>query len=131
MKNLLIFTFLFSSISTFAQKLPEHCNQLPYAKVEKKASLKKDLESIMKKDLPADMKTGEFIATFKTYISCEGELVKQMFTDGNMTEDQQSWVAKFLDDSKWNAAIKDDTFVTSTVFIKVEIINSQVKISIL
>ena len=56
MKYVILFTFLLGSLSIYGQETKETCNQLPYAKVEKKAELTMDLEKLIKKEMHASLK---------------------------------------------------------------------------
>ena len=130
MKQLLFLILLISSFSLNAQKLPETCNGLPYAKVDTKASLTSDTESTIKKELPSDMKKGEHNATFKLYVTCKGDIDKHMYQNGDLSEDAQNWMTAIIGKTTWKAAVKDGIYVTSTVFVQVEIKNGQVKVTV-
>ena len=130
MKNLLLLLALSVSVNLLAQKAPENCNDLPYARVDKKASLKNDVEDQIAKDLSGKLKKGDFEATFKSFVSCKGEVDKINYQSGNLDDDQQRWLLDILSKSRWTAAVLKDLYVTSTVFISVKIQNGQVTVSV-
>ncbi|UKN01946.1 hypothetical protein K6119_00250 [Paracrocinitomix mangrovi] len=122
--------FLMIAFSTFAQKVPEHCNQIPFAKVDQNATPKDDLQKLIEKELPKKLKKGDYNATLKLYVNCKGETEKSTYQNGNLDTDQQSWLTNIIDKVKWKAAVREDNYVTSTVFIEVSIINGKASIKI-
>ena len=130
MKRILFLCLLMLSCSTFAQKMPEECNEMPYAKVDQKAELTSNTEKQLKVTVPADMKKGEFNASVKCYVTCEGTLESISYHKGDFSEDQQEWLIDVINDSEWKAAVKEDVYVKSTVFLQVEMKNGQVKLTV-
>lgn len=130
MKQLLtLFVFSLSAI-VFGQKTPEKCNDLPYVKVDKKVVLTSNTQKQLKKTVPSDMKKGEYTASVKCYVSCQGMLDDFSYHKGDFSEDQQAWLLDVINDTEWTAAVKDDIYVTSTAFIQVVIKNGKVEVTL-
>jgi len=126
--TLIVFGF---SIAGFTQDKKEDCGQLPYAKVDDKAEIKTDLTELIKSDLPKSLKDkGSHQAIFKLMVDCNGELAKHMYQRGDISDEDQQWMSKLIGKSKWKAAKVQDKAVTSTVFITVNITNSDVDVII-
>jgi hypothetical protein len=130
MKKILFLLSLVGCLSVFAQKLPETCNQLPYAKVEQKAEITNDVNRIVESQVPQTMKKGDFNANYKFYVDCKGVIDKLKYSTGNLNEEQQTWLSNALGKIEWKAAVTENTYVTSVVFVKVSIINGQATVEV-
>lgn len=130
MKYVILFTFLLGSLSIHAQETKETCNQLPYAKVEKKAELTMDLEKLIKKEMHASLKEdGSHSGIIKLYVDCHGEVVKHKYDRGDLNEEQQQWLLDLIGKTTWKPAIADKKNVTSVLFLTIDITNGQVKVT--
>lgn len=130
MKQLILLFVFSSSVLCIGQKRPEKCNDLPYAKVDEKAALISNTKKQLKVSVPADMKKGEYNASIKCYVDCDGVMDKVTYHKGNFTDDQQVWLLDVINDCEWTPAIKDNLYVTSTVFLQVEMKNGNVSVSV-
>ena len=130
MKTLFTLLSLFLFVSLNAQDSTV-CNQLPYAKVDKKAKVTGELKDWIKDQMPRDLKeNGEHQAIFKLIVDCNGKVVKQKYADGNLSTAHQKWLGNLIDKSTWKAAQVKDKQVSSTVFITVTIKKGQVDLEI-
>ena len=126
--TLIVFGF---SIAGFTQDKKMDCGQLPFAKVDDKAEVSTDLSELIKSDLPKSLKDkGSHQAIFKLMVDCNGELANQFYQRGDFSEEDQQWLSKIIGKSKWRAAKVQDKQVSSTVFITVNITNSDVEVII-
>jgi hypothetical protein len=130
MKNLLIIAVVFGCLTAYGQKVPETCNQLPYAKVDQKAEISNNMNKIVGSEVPETMKKGEYKASYKFYIDCKGSIDKISYSKGSLDADQQKWLTNVLGKSTWKAGIVDDLFVTSLVFVTVTISNGKAEVAI-
>jgi hypothetical protein len=63
-------------------------------------------------------------------VDCNGDLAKFIYQRGDFSEEDQQWISKIIGKSKWKAAKLKDKAVTSTVFITINITNSDVEVII-
>jgi len=126
--TLIVFGF---SIAGFTQDKKIDCGQLPYAKVDDKAETKTDLTELIKSDLPKSLRgKGSHQAIFKLTVDCNGDLANHLYQRGDFSDEDQDWLFKIIEKSKWKAANVQDKPVSSTVFITVNVTNSDVEVII-
>lgn len=130
MKFLFSVLILFCGIAVNAQKVPEHCNQLPLAKVDTKAELTNDLADLIQSNVPSNMKKGNFEASYKYFVDCKGSIDQCAYFKGDLNEEQQAWLTAVMGKATWKAGILEDKYVTSVVFIQVSIVNGKVEITL-
>ena len=130
MKYIVFIVLFLQTIFIQAQEEPETCNNLPYVNIDKTAILKSKLSDQVEKELPTSLEDGEHQATFKIYITCKGEVENQMYRDGNLSDGNQEWLMDIIEDTKWQAAVKDDVYVTSNVFLDLLIKDGKVNLTI-
>lgn len=131
MKTFFSFLLLVLSLQLSAQETKLMCNELPFADPEVRAScLTEDVIGAFKGVLTEKLKKGTHSAVFKFFVTCHGELTNLSYQRGTIDTATQSIFESEIKKLKWNPATQKSKPVTSVVFMTIEVVNSQITVSI-
>lgn len=128
MKFLYTLCFVLLTSISFAQSEKMVCGQVPMLKTDTEASLITNFDKRIKESINwADRSNSKEEIVFKAYVDCNGDVIKFKIENSNLDDAAKKIISEILENSEWTAAKLDGKFVTTIVFISVEITGGVVK----